>query len=72
MSETSVNLVATGTPNPEGMSEIQQYLAAAGPILASHGGEVIYRGKTGKVLDGNATGTTPLNRGGLTPLFHQC
>ncbi len=54
MSETSVSLVVTATPNPEAMSEMQQYLGAAGPILASHGGEVIYRGKVGKALAGSA------------------
>lgn len=55
MSETNITLVATGTPNPEAMNEMQQYIAAAGPILASHGGEIIYRGKIGKALAGNAT-----------------
>ncbi len=55
MSETSVTLLVTATPNPEAMSEMQQYLAAAGPILATHGGEVIYRGKVGKALLGNTT-----------------
>ena len=55
MSETNVTLIATGTPNPEGMNEMQQYIAAAGPILASHGAEMMYRGKTGKALAGNAT-----------------
>ena len=55
MSETSVTLVVTGTPNPEAASEMQQYMGAAGPILAAHGGEVIYRGKTGKAITGNVT-----------------
>jgi uncharacterized protein (DUF1330 family) len=55
MSVTSVNLVVTGTPNPDAMSEMQQYLGAAGPILASHGGEVVYRGKISKALSGNVT-----------------
>ena len=55
MSDTSVTLVATGTPNPEAMAEMQQYIGAAGPILANHGGEVVYRGKTGKALAGDVT-----------------
>jgi uncharacterized protein (DUF1330 family) len=55
MSDTSVNLVVTGTPNPEAANEMKQYLGAAGPILASHGGELIYRGKIAKAVTGNVT-----------------
>ena len=55
MPETSVMLVATGTPDPDGVNEMKQYIGAAGPIFASHSGEIVYRGKTGKALVGNAT-----------------
>jgi uncharacterized protein (DUF1330 family) len=55
MSETSITLVATGTPNPEGMGEMKQYIDAAGPIFARHGGEPVYRGKSSKALAGNVT-----------------
>ena len=41
MSENNITLIATGTPNPEGISEMQEYIAAAGPIFASHGAEIV-------------------------------
>ena len=55
MTESNVTLVVTGTPNPDGMAEMQQYIGAAGPILASHGGETVYRGRITKALSGKAS-----------------
>ncbi|NOZ08699.1 MAG: DUF1330 domain-containing protein [FCB group bacterium] len=55
MSDTKATLVVTAIPNPEAMDDMQTYLKRVGPILMSHGGSMVYRGKTNKALAGNVT-----------------
>ncbi|MDX8409434.1 MAG: DUF1330 domain-containing protein [Mariprofundales bacterium] len=55
MSESKATLVVTAIPNPEAMGDMQTYLTRVGPLLMSHGGSMIYRGKTNKAVVGDVT-----------------
>jgi uncharacterized protein (DUF1330 family) len=53
MSEMQATLVVTATPNPNAMEEMQTYLTRVIPILKNHGGQIVFRGKTIKPIEGS-------------------
>jgi len=55
MSETEATLVVTAIPNPDAMEDMQTYLTRVLPILKSHGGQIVFRGKTVKPIEGSIT-----------------
>ncbi len=55
MSKTEATLVVTAIPNPDAMEDMQTYLSRVLPILKSHGGQIVFRGKTIKSIEGSIT-----------------
>lgn len=45
-------LVVTATPNMNATEHVQAYLKGVTPLLLENGGELVYRGKTSKMLKG--------------------
>lgn len=54
MPESKANLVVTAVPNPDGAEDMQAYLKGVLPVLMSHGGELVYRGKIERPISGEA------------------
>jgi uncharacterized protein (DUF1330 family) len=46
-------LVVTATPNMNSTGEMQAYLSGVAPLLIANGGELVYRGKTSKMIKGS-------------------
>ena len=55
MSETTATMVVTSIPNPDAMEDMQTYLTRVVPIMMSHGGQMVYRGKTNKAVVGEVS-----------------
>jgi uncharacterized protein (DUF1330 family) len=46
-------LVVTATPNMNSMEDMQAYLSGVTLLLIANGGELVYRGKTSKMIKGS-------------------